>query len=238
VGLININEIKVPPEIYTHYNSYRKKQSSWKKWYDLSEEEIWINLVFCILSSNIDSTLALSALDKISKKNMLQINWLVSDQTAYEVLSSELGKPQFFPRKKDGTLRKYRFPRIRAKNIVDAAIIIQREKIIFKQHFQEEKNEKKQRLFIIETIPGVGYKQATHFLRNIGYSNSLAIIDTHILSFLSEVHVNNSLIQQTFSPKTYEDYEELFLNLSKNLNLEPALFDYAIWAYMKRKVKK
>ena len=38
--------------------------------------------------------------------------------------------------------------------------------------------------WLAKTIKGLGYKEASHFLRNIGLGESLAILDRHILKIL------------------------------------------------------
>ena len=41
---------------------------------------------------------------------------------------------------------------------------------------------------VVETFPGLGLKQTSMLLRDIGYSKSLAIIESHIIWYLNEVH--------------------------------------------------
>jgi N-glycosylase/DNA lyase len=42
------------------------------------------------------------------------------------------------------------------------------------------------RSWLVENIKGLGMKEASHFLRNIGFGNDLAIIDRHILTNLKK----------------------------------------------------
>jgi len=49
------------------------------------------------------------------------------------------------------------------------------------QKFNENKD---MREWLIRSIRGIGYKEASHFLRNIGLGENLAILDRHILKNL------------------------------------------------------
>ena len=71
----------------------------------------------------------------------------------------------------------YRFPNIRAKYITEA--------IDFKEELENiiRSQETDIRDWLVKNIKGLGYKEASHFLRNIGYKN-YAIVDFHILDLL------------------------------------------------------
>ena len=84
--------------------------------------------------------------------------------------------------------------------------------------------------WLVENIKGYGYKEASHFLRNIGLGEQLAILDVHILRELSE----NGLISKDekmkgLSPKLYLETEKTFVGLAKKLGLKPAELDIAVW---------
>jgi N-glycosylase/DNA lyase len=69
------------------------------------------------------------------------------------------------------------------------------------------------REFIVKNIKGLGYKEASHYLRNIGYRN-LCIIDRHIITLMYELKV----FPDTKFPSTSKQY----------LNMERKIKDYAI----------
>jgi N-glycosylase/DNA lyase len=75
---------------------------------------------------------------------------------------------------------------------------------------------------------GIGMKEASHFLRNIGYKN-LAIIDRHILRNLEFCGV----LENTIAPKnekTYMKIEELFYNYSIEIGIEMDVLDLLFFA--------
>lgn len=202
----------------------------------MSEKEIWNELCLCILASNVQYELAKSSLKYLIESNLLNIHWILNNVNAKVILSNELKKPIFLPKKKDGNLRKYRFPTIRSKNIVDAAFILySREKTIIYLIKQFKKGHEL-RNNLAQNVPGLGFKESSHFLRNIGYSCDLAIIDVHIISFLKILKL---LPQKKFvvTPKLYLDIETFMVYISQEYCLNLSILDNAIWHYMRsRKV--
>ena len=68
------------------------------------------------------------------------------------------------------------------------------------------------RQFLVKRVLGMGYKEASHFLRNIG-KRDLAILDRHILKNLVRCGVLRSL-PTTLSRKTYLAIEKKFQKFS------------------------
>ncbi len=88
------------------------------------------------------------------------------------------------------------------------------------------------REFLVTNIKGLGYKEASHFLRNVGYNN-FAIIDRHVLRFLKH-HNLISEIPKTISKKNYLYFEEIL----QKFNIPQSRLDLMIWAHMTGKVLK
>jgi len=61
------------------------------------------------------------------------------------------------------------------------------------------------REFLVKEVKGVGYKESSHYLRNIGYRN-LAILDRHILNNLKNLNVIKEVsICRTSTKKSARD---------------------------------
>lgn len=84
------------------------------------------------------------------------------------------------------------------------------------------------REWLVKNVKGIGYKEASHFLRNIGYTN-LAILDRHILKNLIRIGVLNSL-PKSLSRINYLDIEKKFLNYSKKINISMDELDLLFWS--------
>jgi len=92
------------------------------------------------------------------------------------------------------------------------------------------------REWLVENVDGLGYKEASHFLRNIG-RDDVAIIDRHILSFL---HKNNYIdkIPGNLSRKTYLEIEKIMERIADENNLSLAQLDLYLWYYETGKILK
>jgi len=96
---------------------------------------------------------------------------------------------------------------------------------------QEDKRE-----WLAENIKGISYKEASHFLRNVGFFD-YAIIDKHILRLLHE----NRLIKKipdSVNKKNYLEYERILGELSKKVNLPQGELDLYLWYTKTGKILK
>jgi N-glycosylase/DNA lyase len=88
------------------------------------------------------------------------------------------------------------------------------------------------REFLVKHIKGIGYKEASHFLRNVGYSD-VAIIERHILKFLLRYkYITN--IPKTITKNNYLAYETLLTQFGIALDK----LDLLIWCFMTGTVLK
>lgn len=204
-----------------------------KTWREMSETQLWEELCLCMLSSNVPYELALSAFWHLHDIHLLNPGWLIGCATAVERIEYELSKQIYLPRKKDGSKRKYRFPHTRAQNIVNAAKILCQNGHHLKSVLRNSHSGQEARAFLAENVPGIGLKQASHFLRNIGYSDSLAIIDSHVIGFLREVGAIHKKRIKTVTPKVYTRLETIVVDLCDSLGVNLSIFDMAIWRYMR-----
>jgi N-glycosylase/DNA lyase len=86
---------------------------------------------------------------------------------------------------------------------------------------------------LVNDIPGLGPKQASMFLRNIGRTFELAILDTHVLSFMEMQKLIPRGKLGVATMRAYERIEECMIKYAKRLGYAPGYLDFAIWATMK-----
>jgi len=84
------------------------------------------------------------------------------------------------------------------------------------------------RNWLAENVLGIGMKEASHFLRNIGYRD-LAILDRHILKHLLNCDVISE-IPKTISKKKYLEIEQKFLLFSEKVNIKLDELDLLFWS--------
>jgi len=126
----------------------------------------------------------------------------------------------------------HRFPNARAKYISEARkhrVDLEKVYATCQSHDVRE--------WLVENVKGLGYKEASHFLRNIGVSD-LAIIDFHIIDIL----VRNGLIEKpkskSLTRKKYMEIEKILANLAKKAHVSLAELDLYLWYLETGKILK
>ena len=82
------------------------------------------------------------------------------------------------------------------------------------------------RTWLVIHIPGFGLKEASHFLRNIGY-DEYAIIDSHILDLLHRYRLIKK--PQTLTERKYKEIEQVIQRLATQTGLTCAELDLYLW---------
>jgi N-glycosylase/DNA lyase len=175
-----------------------------------SIEDIFIEMCFCIMTANCGA------------EKCIEIHELIGDD--FLNLSENDLVSNF---KKYG----YRFPNVRASYIIESRKLIKDLEI----KLNRSKNEDNLREWIVKNVKGLGYKETSHFLRNVGFQD-YAIIDFHIVDLL----VKHDLIEKpkTMTKSKYLEIEKLLKKLGEKLNLNMAQLDLYLWYMETGKVLK
>ena len=172
---------------------------------NIKAESIFYEFCFCILTPQSSAKNAIEVQKKLTSQDFLNKPF---DPT--EILFNKNHYIRFHNQKAKRLLnaRDY-FPRL--ENILGSEI----------SKFEKRK-------IIKDEFSGIGMKEASHFLRNIGFKN-LAIIDRHILRNLEFCGV----CQNTVPPKNEKQYleiEKLFYNYSLEIGIEMDFLDLLFFA--------
>jgi N-glycosylase/DNA lyase len=172
--------------------------------------EIFKELCFCILTANFNA-------EKCIK---------IHEEIGNELLT--LTKPQLTQK-----LRSlgYRYPNKRAHYIVEA----RKHKNTLKPIINSFKDENALREWLVKNIKGIGYKEASHFLRNIGFTN-LAILDFHILNILTRYKIAEK--PKTLTKKNYLKIEQTLKRIAEKLDITLAELDLYLWYLETKKILK
>lgn len=107
-----------------------------------------------------------------------------------------------------------------------ASYIAEARKAIKQINFNE-KNPFVLRDQLVRNIKGLGMKEASHFLRNLGYEN-FAILDTHVLKTLKENGIIKE-IPRTLTRNKYLETEKILEKIAKNLKISQAELDMCLF---------
>ena len=86
---------------------------------------------------------------------------------------------------------------------------------------------------LVGTVFGFGPKQASLFLRRIGYCEQLAIIDTHIIDYLNLAKATTHSRSKLSSLLYYQTIEENFRQIADEFGFSVGCLDLAMWVTMR-----
>ncbi len=197
--------------------------SHWRE-YDLRKE-----LIGCILGSQVRHEMAVAATENMEYAGLLDdACWFDCKDEGFEsrVLEVLTGQSDDLPH--SGS---YRFPQARSKQLAQARNALAQ--IPLATRLADDVAPKHLRKNLITDIPGLGPKQASMFLRNIGRSYDLAILDTHVLRFMDMQNLLSIKQARIGTVKGYERAEGVVIDYADSLGYPAGYLDWAIWATMK-----
>ncbi|MGA1866369.1 MAG: N-glycosylase/DNA lyase [Thermoplasmatota archaeon] len=86
----------------------------------------------------------------------------------------------------------------------------------------------KAREWLVENIKGLGYKEASHFLRNIGQGEGLTILDRHILRMLAKSGVIER-VPGSMTETRYLKIEEEMKRFAAAIEIPVSHLDLVMW---------
>ena len=84
------------------------------------------------------------------------------------------------------------------------------------------------REWLVENVKGLGYKEASHFLRNIGLGEDLAILDRHILKNLTLLGVIDE-VPSSPTKRIYIEIEQKMSAFSQKAGIPMGQLDLLLW---------
>jgi N-glycosylase/DNA lyase len=176
-----------------------------------SNEELFKELVFCILTANFSAESGLRILESLGD----DIFTLSEEELAAKL--AELG---------------HRYPKKRAEFIVEARKLIP----ILRDIVSSFRDERLLREWLVKNVRGLGYKEASHFLRNIGFKN-VSIIDYHILDLLMKYGILEGK-PKSLSRAKYLMIESILEGISRRTGINLGELDLYLWYIETGKVLK
>ena len=163
--------------------------------------EIFKELCFCIMTANCGAKKCIEVQQRINNR------FLTCSEDELKFFFKEFG---------------YRFPNIRAKYIIEARSYLSE----LENKLASNIDGNDLRDWIVKNIKGLGYKEASHFLRNIGYPN-YAIIDFHIIDLLVKYNIIEK--PKTLTKKKYLEIEIILQEIGDKIDLDLDKLDLYLW---------
>ncbi|MFW5902736.1 MAG: N-glycosylase/DNA lyase [archaeon] len=196
-------------EVHEEINKRIKEFKELKK---RGNEDWFDELCFCILTANSSADMGIKIQNYMKNRKGFQD---FSESEIRDVLKDQ----------------GYRFYNRRAEYIS----LAQRYKDNLKDKLTSLNDSFEKREWIVDNVKGIGYKEGSHFLRNVGYLD-LAILDRHILRCMEK----NEFIEipKTLTEKRYLDIEKKFNKFSEEIDLMPGKLDLFLWYMETGEIKK
>ncbi len=194
----------------------------------IDDRTLWWELSCCILSSQVPYGIASAAADAIAQAELLL--GPARDQAA---LAAGLEDILMHRLVLGGRPVRYRFPGSRAKQLAAAHAAVHRRDASLTALVQGFGDASQARQWLVEHIPGAGPKQASMFLRNAGLTYSLAILDRHVLNYMSALGISDHPQPYVSGLSTYLRLEQSLREHAARIGYDVGLLDWAIWIVMR-----
>lgn len=189
-------------------------------WSHGNDEVIFAELAFCILTPQSKAKVCWDAIERLKKKGLL----LKGDvrQIKKELIGVR------FKNKKAGYIveaRKLFMTQNRIKVIPPRPPLVKGGWGGFLSKFADVRE---CREWLVKNIKGLGYKEASHFLRNIGLGENIAILDRHILKNLKQLGIIQE-IPKSISKAKYMQIEKDMMKFARQINIPLSHLDLLLW---------
>lgn len=174
-----------------------------------SDAEIWEEMVFCFFTGGCSARMGLRSIEAV-RPYLRDGSWA----TLRDALSGV-----------------HRYPNARSRYVVESREFLEKNidfKIKAKLESFDHDLERRDWLVKEKGIKGLGYKEASHFLRNIGYKG-YAILDKHVLRCLAELKI----IDDPKPPNTRSKYlsvENRLRSLTDATGIDFDEMDLVLWS--------
>ena len=178
-------------------------------WESGTDEKLWEEMVYCFFTGGCSARMGLNSVEAVRP--------ILLTGTHEELMNKLVGK--------------HRYPRARSGYIVASRDFLQEHcgmRLREKLNSFDDPFERRDWLVKEKRIKGLGYKEASHYLRNIGLKG-YAILDKHILRSLAELKI----ISDPKPPNTrlkYLTVEKELQKLAVRLKIDFDELDLVLWS--------
>ena len=198
---------------------------------EMTEVELAYELANCILGSGVRYEVSVSYASILKERGMLSYNYIRGSNSCVGI-EETLSEPAESVTE-NLVYKRYRYPKKGASYIWHSLSRVYNEFGNIRGLVAFYPNPSSLRRALIEICPGIGPKQASHYLNNIGLTNDMAVLDRHILKYL-EISDEKSICQNHVSKiDKYEEAEERFIKLASRFGFPTSVVDQALWFIMR-----
>ncbi|MDP2974232.1 MAG: N-glycosylase/DNA lyase [Candidatus Diapherotrites archaeon] len=182
-----------------------------------SPQTLFEELAFCMLTPQSKAFSCDQAIEELKQRNLLFTGGVL--------------------RIRDVLSRKTRFHNKKAVYLVGAREKFASNNFALLKKITFEGSEQHARGILLREVKGIGWKEASHYLRNLGRGKSIAILDRHILKNLVKYGAIRGL-PKSLTAKRYLEIERRMSLFCKKIGIPMSHLDLLFWAEETGKVFK
>jgi len=187
----------------------QKRLHEFRQVLERDDHDVFAELCFCLLTPQSSAKTCWAAVTRLKEKSLLL---------------------KGAPDELEPLLNDVRFNESKAKYIVQAREQFSKNgDLQVKPHLRSFVNNYELREWLVENVNGLGYKEASHFLRNVGLGEEFAILDRHILRNLKDFGVLPE-IPTSLTKKRYLEIEEKVRRFSRQIGIPMGELDLLLWS--------
>lgn len=179
-----------------------------KIWETADDNALFAELAFCLFTPQSKARSCAAAVQTLATRNLLLTG------TADEIARNMGG---------------VRFHHTKARSLIKARELFTHDgSLHIRTAIMQYPTARLKRQWLVDNVHGFGLKEASHFLRNIGLGEDLAILDRHILKNILRLGVLRS-IPSSLTPRRYLLVEKKLIRFAGRLLIPPAHLDLLFW---------
>jgi N-glycosylase/DNA lyase len=186
-------------------------------WSDGTDNQLWAEMVYCFFTGGCSARMGLRSLEAV--------RGLLRTGTQAELAKALTGV--------------HRYPNERARYVAESRAFLETDcNMRLRERLSGFENGEDRRDWLVREkgIKGLGYKEASHYLRNIGFRGH-AILDKHVLRCLADMKI----IAEPKPPNTRAAYltiEAKLKSLTEEININFDEMDLVLWSLKTGEVLK
>jgi len=209
--------------------------SAVQNWQQMAEEEFLYEAAICIFGSQMVFEMAVATADRLREKKLLQPapcgrSVQVIERKVIAALSDPLPIPAC-----NGAQRwvRPRFKNRLASLLARTIVEIYGQSRTIRGFLFDARNAREARETLMQHVWGFGPKQASLFLRRVGYCADLAVLDVHVLDYLQLARGLSLSPSKLGRLSLYEEIENTFREISAEFGHSMGCVDLATWLTMR-----
>jgi N-glycosylase/DNA lyase len=205
-----------------------------KHWSERNEEEFAFDVALCVAGSQTRFEEAEASAGRLRRRGLL--NWLTltgAPGTLRSVFLEALLPPKGAELAARPRGTRLRFPRRTATLLASTVELIRGAGRGIGEVLGEASSPRDARKRLIRSVAGFGPKQASLFLRRVGFTADLAVLDRHVLTYLRLCHGIEVDPRTLGHVGGYEAAEARFVRVARAQGVTVGNYDLAVWVTMR-----